>query len=176
MTRTQPRDVARRFVRAHNPLQPPPLRLWHILLGTVLLAFLVAGVTGAGLMAEVGRAGLGGHTWHVTVWAIEGLAVLCLWAIVFVRSMHPLMYLCLSLEVVALALWLGITRTERLEFTVINAVLLMFAALVPVRVITRPNDTDRLLACQESEKGALQRAEAAEAEVSRLKELYEPES
>ncbi|MFC6660119.1 hypothetical protein [Deinococcus multiflagellatus] len=85
------------------------------------------------------------------------------------RAMHPLMYLGLSLEVVFLALWLGISRTERLEFTVVNLILLAFCAIVPMRVITRPNDTDRLNDCEARAKKADEERDAALAELARLK-------
>ncbi|MFC6660118.1 hypothetical protein [Deinococcus multiflagellatus] len=55
------RERASRFARAHNPLQPPPLRAWHVLLALVLLGVMVGSVTASGLFGEAGRAGLGEH-------------------------------------------------------------------------------------------------------------------
>lgn len=157
-----PREQASRWARAHNPLQPPPLKTWHVLLGLFLAGWLLAALTMTGVVAEIGRAGLGGQSWQITVLWIELIGALCLWAVWGVRAMHPLMYVAISAEVMALALWLGIARTERLEFTAINALLLIVLTILPVRIITRPNDTDRLNDCEQREKDAERRALIAE--------------
>ncbi|UQN05430.1 hypothetical protein [Deinococcus sp. QL22] len=151
-----------RFLRAHNPLQPPELRLWHVLLGLVLFIFFAACVIASGVAGEVGRMALQDSSWQLTILWIEGIAVLCLVALVLVRAMSPLMYVGLALQIVALGLWLGITRTEQLPFTLINFFVLVVLTLIPVRVITRPNEQDQLVLMRE-------RAERAEAEVARLK-------
>ncbi len=175
-----PREQASRWARAHNPLQPPPLRAWHVLLGLGLAGAFLAALTMTGATAEVARTGLGGQSWQVTVLWIELIGALCLWAIWGVRAMHPLMYVALTAEGLVLALWLGITRTERLEFTVINALLLIVLTIVPVRIITRPNDTDRLNDCEQREQDAERRALIAEqerdealAELARHKEAHD---
>lgn len=157
-----PREHASRWVRAHSPLQSPRLRAAHLLLGLVLLALLVIALGAGGLMAEVARMHTHPESWRVTVVWIEAVAVLCLWALVGVRAMHPLMYVALGVQVVFLALWLGLVRIEQLPFTVINAALLVVLTLIPVRIITRPNDQDRVAQAEQQRDEAL-------AELARLK-------
>ncbi|UQN06265.1 hypothetical protein [Deinococcus sp. QL22] len=143
-----------RFLRAHNPLQPPKLRVWHVLLGLILIGFFAACVIASGVAGELGRMTLK-DDWRITVLWIEGIAVLCLVALVAVRAMSPLMYVGLSLQVVALGFWLGISVTERLPFTLINGVLLLVLTLIPVRVITRPNEQDQLVQTRQERDDAL---------------------
>ncbi|UQN04876.1 hypothetical protein [Deinococcus sp. QL22] len=138
-------ERASRFLRAYNPLQPPKLRFWHALLGFVLLVFFLACVVASGVAGELGRIALQDNSWKLTVLWIEGIAVLCLVALVAVRSMSALMYVALTFQVIAMGFWLGITRTEQLPFTLINFLVLVILTLIPVRIITRPNEQDQLV-------------------------------
>lgn len=171
------RKVPDRLVRtlaAHNPLQHPPLRWWHglMLALAVLLGWLVN--VAPVLMADLSS--LVVADWKSSVLLRSTIILLSVYALVFVRSYHPLIGLALSLAALGGAARVGVVQTTEEPLTLGAALVLGALLLIPIRVIIRPNDSDliaqlseraeraerELQVCQRGETEATLRAEQAE--------------
>lgn len=136
----------KRTLAAHNPLQPhPPVRWWHAL----VLAF--AGVLGwFAIQAPAALADLAAHPlgdWRAFILARGTVVILAVYALVFVRAYHPLVGAAMICTVAGLGLRIGLGQVTQEPLTVGYSLLLLALAIMPIRVIIRPN-ADELLASQ----------------------------
>ncbi|GAA4015762.1 hypothetical protein GCM10022631_30000 [Deinococcus rubellus] len=122
------------------------MRWWHItaLLGVLLLG--AAAIHIPGVLADAGSYPLAG--WQAFVMAREAVVIFSLYALVFVRSYTPLIGFGLLVSIIGLLLRLGITQITHEPLTVGYALLLVALCVLPVRVIVRPNDNDRIKALE----------------------------
>lgn len=151
MARTQTRrERVRRLVAAQAPWQHPRFRIWH-LLGLLLAAVLGwLAIRAPGVLADVAAYPVA--DWQAFVLARGTIILLAVYALVFVRSYHPLTGLGLLATVVGLSLRIGLGQVTQEPLTAGYLALLLALLVPPVRVIARPNDTDRLRAYLEGER------------------------
>lgn len=157
--RARRREALRRAWASHNPLTAhPPLRWWHgaLLLGILSLSYVT--IQAPGVLADL--AGLRIADWEWFVRARSTVIILCAFALVGVRSYRPLIGAGMVLTIVGLSLRLGNNQLTQEPLTLGFALLLLALAVVPVRVIIRPNPDDLIVQYQE-------RAETAEGELAR---------
>lgn len=169
------REALRRAWAAHNPLTVhPPLRWWHgaLLLGLLGLSSLT--IQAPGVLADL--AGIRVADWEWFVRGRSTIIILCAIALIGVRSYRPLIGLGMVMTVVGLSLRLGNNQMTQEPLTLGFALLLLALAVVPIRVIIRPNPDDliaqlseqvqagdrELAAAREEATRAILRAEAAE--------------
>lgn len=147
-TRTpQVRSVkVRRAFAAHSPLNPhPPVRWWHAL----ILAFAVVlgwfAIQAPAALADIAAHPLG--DWRAFILARGTVVILAVYALVFVRAYHPLVGVALLATVTGLGLRIGLGQVTQESLTVGYSLLLVALAIMPIRVIIRPN-ADEVLAAQ----------------------------
>lgn len=80
--------------------------------------------------------------WHVTLAFRTGLVVLCVVAYFLIRAYHPLTGAALLLTILGQAMRLGTTQASEEPLTMGTLVLLVALAMIPARVIVRPNEAD----------------------------------
>ena len=128
-------EKMRRFTRAHNPFQPPKFRWWHAVLAVFFLALIWAQQRAPGYFADLGGYPVGnweaGTVAHVTViW-------LSLYAMLLVRTLHPVGYAAMIFTVVGVSLRLGEIRITHEPLTIGASLVQLGLALYAIRIITR---------------------------------------
>lgn len=143
VTRKNPtRSSVRAAIRAQSPLQHPRFRWWHA------LALVLSGLLGyLAIQAPASLADLAAHPlgdWRAFVLARGTVAILAIYALVFVRSYHPLVGAGLVATILGMGLRIGLGQVTEEPLTWGYACLLLALSVLPIRVIIRPNADDRL--------------------------------
>ena len=136
-TRLRPpdREGLRRFTRAHNPFQPPRFRWWHAVLTVFFIALIWGQQRAPGLFSDVARHVVG--EWEFGILARVTVIYLSLYAMLLVRTLHPMTYGAMILTVVSVILRLAEVRITH-DPLVLGAALILFGqALYAIRIITR---------------------------------------
>ncbi|UWX64207.1 hypothetical protein [Deinococcus rubellus] len=152
MEKTTPR-VSRNLTALRTPstdLHHPPLRWWHTLMLVSVLALGALAIRAPGVLADIGSVVVA--DWRVFIMVRETVVIFSLYALVFVRSYTPLVGFGLLASCVGLLLRLGITQVTHEPLSLGYLVILITLCVLPVRVIVRPNDTDRIKALEMKER------------------------
>jgi hypothetical protein len=148
VTTTQTRrNRVRRAIAAQNPLQHPPLRWWHLMAAVIILALAWLAVRAPGLLADVASYPLAG--WETFVIVRCTVIILSAYALLFVRSYHPLIGFGLFVTAAGLLLRVGLNQVTEEPLSLGFALLLLALGLIAVRVIIRPNAEDTVRMLQE---------------------------
>lgn len=134
-------DALRRAWAAHNPLQAhPPLRWWHGVILALAVFLMALAVLAPGVLSDLASTPIADWRWFVR--ARSTVIILCLVALVGVRAYHWLIGVAMVLSVAGMCLRIGLGQMTQEPLTLGFALLLLALAIIPVRVILRPNDTD----------------------------------
>ena len=125
----------RRFTRAHNPFQPPKFKWWHGLLALFFLGLMWAQQKAPGYFADLSGSPVG--NWEAGVLARVTVIWLSLYAMLLVRTLHPVGYAAMILSVIGISLRLGEIRITHEPLTLGAALLQLGLALYAIRIITR---------------------------------------
>lgn len=136
------RERTRRILAAQNPLQHPPMTARHVVGLVMVIALAWIAVAAPGPLADVSRATVGG--WEAFVLARLTVIFLCGYALFFVRSYHWIVAVGLTLTIVGLCLRIGVGQITGEPLTVGFSLLLLALVSLPLRIIVRPNDRDRI--------------------------------
>ena len=128
-------EKLRRFTRAHSPFQPPKFRVWHGLLALFFLALIWGQQKAPGVFADLSSHALG--NWEASVLARVTVIWISLYAMLFVRTLHPMGYAAMILTVVGMGFRLGEIRITHEPLTVGASFVLLGLALYAMRIITR---------------------------------------
>ena len=139
-TRATRREHLRRALAAQSPLQHPPLRWWHLALLLLSATLGWAAIQAPGALADLAAYTIG--DWQAFVQAQGTVIILAVYALVFVRSYHPLTALGLIATVLGLSLHIGLGQVTEEPLTLGYLLILIGIAIPPVRIIVRPNQDD----------------------------------
>lgn len=138
---TTAKTKAGRRVKRSEPTYPhAPLRWWHV--GLLLMAVIVgwAAVRAPGVLADLASIPVG--DWRAFVLARGTVIILAVYALAFVRTYHALVGVGMTLTVAGLGLRIGLGQVTQEPLSLGFALLLMALAVLPIRVIVRPNQDD----------------------------------
>ena len=124
-----------RFTRRHSPFQPPRFQWWHALIFLIFPLLMFGQQRAPGFFADVSRYAVG--NWEAGIMARVTIIWLSLYAMLLVRTLHPLGYAAMLVSVVGVSLRLGEVRIVHEPLTFGSALLLLGLALYAIRIITR---------------------------------------
>ena len=132
-----------RVKRRAAPAYPhAPFRLWHAAL--LLLALLLgwAAIRAPGVLADLSSIPVG--DWRAFVLARGTVIILAVYALVFVRPANLLVLAGLMFTFAGLSLRIGLGQVTQEPLSLGFTLLLLALAVLPVRVIVRPNQDDTI--------------------------------
>lgn len=138
-TRTRHERITR-AIAAQNPFQHPPLKWWHVLLAVLSVALGYLAIRAPGLLADVASHPVA--DWRVFVLTRGTIIILSVYVLLFVRSYHPVAGFGLVATITGLSLRIGYNQVTEAPLDVGFLILLLALAVLPVRIIIRPNAED----------------------------------
>jgi hypothetical protein len=136
--RRNPDSRLSRFTHRHTPFQPPRFGVWHGLLATALTLTFAAQLAIPGVLGDIGGIVVG--DWKAGIIARVTVLGLFAYAMIFVRTLHPLAYAAMIVTSGSLCLRLGDIRITHEPLTLPFALALFAFALFAMRAITRQPD------------------------------------
>ena len=133
--RPHDRDKLRRFTRAHSPFQPPRFQWWHGVLFLFFPGLMWAQQKVPGFFADLAGHAIG--NWEAGIMARVTIIWLSLYAMLLVRTLHPLGYAAMIVSVTGVSLRLGEVRIAHEPLTLGSALILLGLGLYAIRIITR---------------------------------------
>ena len=135
--RLQPRspENLRRFTRQHSPFQPPKFKWWHALIFLFFPLLMLGQQKAPGFFADISGHAIG--NWEAGIMARVTIIWLSLYAMLLVRTLHPLGYAAMLVSVFGVSLRLGEVRIAQEPLTLGTALILLGLALYAIRIITR---------------------------------------
>lgn len=145
MDATRPRRRSRKpdtrfrnFTHRHTPFQAPKFNVWHGLLGIALTMTFAAQQAMPGVLGDIGGVVIG--DWQAGILARVTVLALDAYAMLFVRTLHPLAYAAMIVSAGSLCLRLGDIRITHEPLTLTFFLALVALALFAMRAITRQPD------------------------------------
>ena len=124
-----------RFTRRHSPFQPPRFKWWHALIFLFFPVLMLGQQKAPGFFADVSSYAIG--NWEAGIMARVTIIWLSLYAMLLVRTLHPLGYAAMIVSVFGVSLRLGEVRIAQEPLTFGTAMILLGLALYAIRIITR---------------------------------------
>ncbi|MCD0155996.1 hypothetical protein [Deinococcus sp. 6GRE01] len=121
------------------------MRWWHALILVVAMVLGWFAIQAPAALADMAAHPVG--DWRAFVMSRGTVVILAVYALVFVRSYHPLVGVAMICTVAGLGLRIGLGQVTQEPLTIGYSLLLVSLAIIPIRVIIRPN-ADDLLATQ----------------------------
>jgi succinate dehydrogenase hydrophobic anchor subunit len=113
-------------------------------MGLLMVAMTLGWAAGRapGLLADLSSIPVG--DWRVFVLARVSVIILAVYALVFVRTYHALVGVGMALTVAGLGLRIGLGQVTQEPLSLGFTLLLLALAVLPIRVIVRPNQDDTI--------------------------------
>ena len=145
------REAGKHWMASQSPFQLPSFRLVHAVLLLVAAAVGVLGMKSPGLLADLSSVHVGDY--HALTLACTTVWILSVYALVAVRSYHPFIGVALLFEMLFFPLRVGVFQTVQEPLSLGILGLLVPMAILPIRVIIRLNDADKIRLLEAELKG-----------------------